>query len=417
MTTATAPERKYREITTERGPVTTGLRSDFGGQMKNAVERGGGKFGNGLIHHPAIISRGEALGHYFWIDEAMLLAVSTALNAAGAKGVKSRLGHPSWTDDRTGASLGRVVGSSLDGDRVIAGGLHISAASSKSPEGDLADWVLTQAEEDPEAFGMSIVFDHDREAETAFLMEHGAEEKGDWFGKYLSLENFVSPDPLNTENLPHSRLLSLRGVDVVDSPAANPNGLLSESQITQTLMLLPPSALRETVSRVFRERGIDPQGDDMPTELKEDRNNPTKEETDDTSDEETPAKSKLEESEEEQTEPASKEAETETLSAAQSLINQYTDKFGEKGLEYLGAGLTLEEAQTKFNADLVKQNQELQKKLSAVTDGGGTLGDPDGVTHSPTEGNTTKPRPGLTGFAAALDGQIRIAVRNPVTAN
>jgi hypothetical protein len=41
------------------------------------------------------------------------------------------------------------------------------------------------------------------------------------------LKGFKSPDPLNTKNFPHARLASLRGCDVVDEPAANPNGMFN----------------------------------------------------------------------------------------------------------------------------------------------------------------------------------------------
>jgi len=74
--------------------------------------------------------------------------------------------------------------------------------------------VMGLARDDPAAFGTSIVFTPDWDAEELFEAEH-KDEKG----------KFVSPDSDNTDNLPHARLWRLHADDVVDDPAANPDGL------------------------------------------------------------------------------------------------------------------------------------------------------------------------------------------------
>ena len=86
------------------------------GSADSRLDRSGGKWSTGLIKDPAVISRGEAQGHYFWIDGEMLQSVASAMMAAGTTGIKSRLGHPTWSGDKTGNRLGRVVGGTVDGD-------------------------------------------------------------------------------------------------------------------------------------------------------------------------------------------------------------------------------------------------------------------------------------------------------------
>jgi hypothetical protein len=49
----------------------------------------------------------------------------------------------------------------------------------------------------------------------------------------LDISGFKSPDPLNVNNYPHVRLAKLRAVDIVDDPAANPDGLFARDEVFQ----------------------------------------------------------------------------------------------------------------------------------------------------------------------------------------
>lgn len=189
-----------------------------------AIDKSGGKFKAGLIRQFAVISRGEALGHGLWIDAEMLSQVSTAINAASG-GVKARFTHPSLSGDGMGKMTSRVFAGSVDGDRVLADA-HFLESAHDAPDGDLAGYVLDLAEEDPAAFGASISFRRDITAEEEFMKKHGAKKSVDEEGySTWDLSEFKSPDPKNVNNYPHARLKSLRAVDFVDSPAANPDGL------------------------------------------------------------------------------------------------------------------------------------------------------------------------------------------------
>jgi hypothetical protein len=185
-----------------------------------AVEPEGGQRGAGLIRGMAVVTRGEALGHGMWLDAEFLEAVRDRMNAA-RDGMKARFTHPGLSSDGLGKFLGRARDADLEGD-VVRADLHFSDAAHEAPDGDLAEYVMRLAVDDPAAFGTSIVYVPDFEAEQAFLLEHGAEI--DQWGA-LDIRHFESPDPENVDNLPHARLKELRAVDVVDDPAANPGGL------------------------------------------------------------------------------------------------------------------------------------------------------------------------------------------------
>lgn len=240
------------------------------------VDRTGGSYGAGLIRGVSLITRGPALGHGLWIDSAFLVQLSDAM-AAAAAGVKSRFTHPDMSSDGLAKFLGRTRGGLLDGDRVL-GDLHLAKSARRSPDGDLAGYVMQRTEEDPRSFGASIVFYRDEAAELEFAGAHGAEIEEDEWGPYVSdWSGFVSPDPDNTGHLRHARLAALEAADLVDEPAANPNGLLSRAAgpVAQfaaladyalgrtatapeaaTAMGVHPDRIRGFVQRYLRRRGL-----------------------------------------------------------------------------------------------------------------------------------------------------------------
>ena len=199
-----------------RSNIARGLAS------RNAVDTRGGDQEAGIIRGMAIITRGEALGHFGWIDAVFLRQVHDAIKSH-PNGIKARFTHPGLSGDGLGKYTGRVVNPSIDGD-VVRGDLHFSPTAHETPDGDLARYLMDLAADDPEAFGNSIAFDFDGDAERDFEQQHGGGEQEDEKGnRYWG--NFESPDPRNVSNLPHFRLGKLHAVDAVDDPAANPSGL------------------------------------------------------------------------------------------------------------------------------------------------------------------------------------------------
>lgn len=197
-----------------RGAIARGLAAAAADASQ--IDRTGGDYGAGIIRGFAVITRGEALGHEMWCDAVFLGQVADALNAL-PDGVKSRFTHPDMSSDGLGNYLGRAKNARVDGD-VVRADLHFQEVAHKAPDGDLAGYVMDLADADHKAFGASIVFWHDDDAEIEFMRSHYVATAG-------GSASFVSPDPDNTENYSHCRLSELRAVDVVDSPAANPDGM------------------------------------------------------------------------------------------------------------------------------------------------------------------------------------------------
>ena len=82
-----------------------------------SIDRDGGDYGAGLVRGAAILTRGEALGHDFFVDDTLLAQSRDAINAA-EKGVKGRFTHPGMSGDGLGSYTGRWKNASIDGDSV-----------------------------------------------------------------------------------------------------------------------------------------------------------------------------------------------------------------------------------------------------------------------------------------------------------
>lgn len=209
------------------------------------VNENGGIYKAGLIESLAVVTRGEALGHYTWLDKPFIESVVQAGNTGDKR--KARYTHPDMSSDGLGTLLGDWTNFRLseDGNKALAD-LHFTQTSRDTPRGDLGKYVMKLAEETPQHFGFSIVFKHDYGKEQEF---HGAnsDESG----------SFTSPDELNTSNLPHARLAELRAADATDSPAANASGAFTEG-IQNGGMIAELTSLMDYVLG---------QTDDIPAEL------------------------------------------------------------------------------------------------------------------------------------------------------
>ena len=181
------------------------------------VDREGGDRKAGLIRGASIIVEGEALGHEAWVDGTFLSQVAEKINEAGDTGVKARFTHPSLSGDGLGSMFARAKNASVSGDRVVAD-LHMTEAGHTTPDGDLAAYVMDLAEKDGDAFGVSISFMRNLGEEKKFAAEN-SDDRG----------RFRSPDSRNKEHYRHFRLSRLIAADVVDEPAANPDGLFTKS--------------------------------------------------------------------------------------------------------------------------------------------------------------------------------------------
>lgn len=210
-----------------RAPVATGLDA----RPADRIDRDGGLFRAGLIRGVSLCTHGEALGHGLWLDREFIASVVDS-GATADKGLKARFTHPGLSGDGLGTFLGRFLEVRLsdDGEKAV-GDLHFSTAAHKTPDGDLASYIMDLAETDPDMFATSIVYQPDWEAEDAHFVEHGGKIIDDELGfVHYDDSDYASPDPANTGNLMHARLAGLRACDCVDDPAANPEGLFHREQ-------------------------------------------------------------------------------------------------------------------------------------------------------------------------------------------
>lgn len=166
----------------------------------------------GVIRGVSIITAGESKGYDFVIDGTTVNQVYALINASAA-GIPSRLTHAENEGvDPIRVMAGKFKNAVIDNGRVLAD-FYIGSYAAHSPEGNLSEYLLGLAEDAPEAVGTSIVaFEAD--------IEDGA-----------------------------LRVLSLDYIDWVGHPAANPAGMLSAANQTNSSGGASPSATSASVMK------------------------------------------------------------------------------------------------------------------------------------------------------------------------
>lgn len=177
-----------------------------------------------IIYGVSMAQAVEALGHGGRLD-AISVAQIVALTNGKRSGAKSRYTHPGLSSDGMGKMLGRMKNARVVGDKAIAD-LHISDLAFKSPDGNLGEYVLSAAEEEPDAFGFSVVISADR----VWVLDNG--EEIPVFDEESGRRN---ERPANAvDELPAFRVSELYAVDLVDEPAANRDGMFSVAHLWGT---------------------------------------------------------------------------------------------------------------------------------------------------------------------------------------
>ena len=161
----------------------------------------------GIIKGVKMVSEGEAKGHGVLLNKKFIKD-AVSLGKGQDRGVKARFGHPNMCTTALGTYLGTYQKVRLrsekteDGTRYHAvGDLHLSESSKETPNGDLYSYVLKLANESPDQFGSSIVFEGNE-----------YQEEGD-DGNMIS----------------YATIQSLHATDLVDTPAAT-DGLFSMNE-------------------------------------------------------------------------------------------------------------------------------------------------------------------------------------------
>lgn len=156
----------------------------------------------GKLTGVAVITKGEAKGHGMQIDDETLTSILICANAWPQGLVRANADHYSGV----GSMLGNFSNFRLDGECVRADLAIYQAATSR-------DLIIEAASINPASFGTSVSFD----------------------GYIESMEELVTNTKTgaqSTETFYYVRCSNLDSVDVVTTPAANPDGMFSEQIMT-----------------------------------------------------------------------------------------------------------------------------------------------------------------------------------------
>jgi hypothetical protein len=184
---------------------------------------------NGAIYGIACCTEGEALGHRVWLDGSFITAL-VKLGKAQKMGVKARFGHPNMSGEALGTYVGRFQNFRQEGTKAIAD-LYFDDSAKVSPNGDLADYLMTLAETSPDMFGASIVFSiggyyfKKTSGDSIKTSDHYRNQEEGKVDYQLELDDYGDAKY-------YVSIKELYGTDLVDEPAANPSGLFSQFSST-----------------------------------------------------------------------------------------------------------------------------------------------------------------------------------------
>jgi len=343
------------------------------------------KADEGVIEGVAVVTEGEARGHGVFLDQEFVDDVITQGNARRT-GLKVRFGHPNMSSTALGTFLGRAKHFRREvvrGKALARADLYLSQAAAETPQGDLRAYVLSLAKEDAKAFGMSIVFE--RKGYYRRTPKGKKVRPGDDDWKEAPPKDFVE-------------LKALHASDMVDTPAANPNGLFSASpwsrdtwagQVTEFLDLHPdvfrlveehPEVVEQFMARyrAYLQKKGKPMPDETPDEvdeLEQTPETPTDEaaaadaappeaEPDTPADAEEADKA-TDEAPAEEPEPAAAASAAPTSEAIMAAAKPYIERFGaELGPKWFAEGKTLAEATDAYIAHLSAEVESRDKALA-----------------------------------------------------
>ena len=164
----------------------------------------------GVIYAVCAAQALEAAGHELLFD-AHSLEQLLELGSQKPGGIKCRFAHPGLLSDGLGRYLGRMKAFRLEQGRLL-GDLYLSASAAKAPGGDLRQYILALAQEDPAAFGISVVVDLTR----VWVLQNGDERPAYRLADRPAESRYAYPV---------ARISGFFAADCVDEAALNPQGL------------------------------------------------------------------------------------------------------------------------------------------------------------------------------------------------
>jgi hypothetical protein len=113
----------------------------------------------GILYGVIMCQVGEAKGHGLHLEQEFIEAgIAYAQKHHAKLGMKARFGHPGMSNETLGTEMGRFKNFRVDGDKMVAD-LHLFESANLSPTNPgMRDWMLSMAQEDPQAIMCSIVF-------------------------------------------------------------------------------------------------------------------------------------------------------------------------------------------------------------------------------------------------------------------
>lgn len=166
---------------------------------------------NKIIFGANLMQEGDLNDDRDWTVDNGTLSNALQLMQQRNNGAKARFTHPNMSADGMGSYLGRWKNPRIDGGTLRAD-LHLADSAFKSPNGDLGSYVMDMAEEDPEAFGISLATRINHEEMEKLRLE-----------KKSADENWKGRTPL--------RFRAVHAADVVDQPAATRGGFFSLTEV------------------------------------------------------------------------------------------------------------------------------------------------------------------------------------------
>lgn len=182
-----------------------------------------------------VCTEGEALGHGVWLEREFISGV-VKLGNEKKQGLKVRFGHPNMSSTALGTFLGRAKNfreeKNSEGQAVAVADVFLSNSAKEAPQGNLYDYVLGLAENDAKAFGMSIVFDHGglyrKDEDGNKYYRHVRCSNGSFVEYFTDKEGKeIDTSDISLSEKLYVELAELHASDMVDDPAANPNGIFS----------------------------------------------------------------------------------------------------------------------------------------------------------------------------------------------
>jgi flagellar biosynthesis chaperone FliJ len=110
----------------------------------------------GILQKVVVAQAGKVKSYFEQIDATTLAQIESLGNAKEA-GIKARFGHPNMCSSSFGTYIGRFKNFQIEGDKVF-GDLHLDDVCKDSPTGNLFDYIVKMAKNNPDMFGASIAF-------------------------------------------------------------------------------------------------------------------------------------------------------------------------------------------------------------------------------------------------------------------